>query len=294
MWEPLETLLNAQTAVREKLVRHWLGFLRASVIPAAVAIASLVWMAEAYWASAGFAPGQFAAMLSTGAAVFYLSTLVIGRLLRIGLGVEEGRKLRALGSTRADTRILAICAGLVALVASGIGLEFLTGRAVATSFFVSGSEVIARPVLAFAEVAILLAVYYLLGRLSLFLPAQVAAPAAEAAAIWHATEGHGAILFIVVVAVPLAVLAALSGPALWWLGALPWPGVNDFSGTQTLGLRLGTRLYLVVPVLFLSLLAVWWLVAAGLCAAWEALKERGALLMIETRIDPTKAAVSAE
>ncbi|MFZ1989729.1 MAG: hypothetical protein WAW96_08150 [Alphaproteobacteria bacterium] len=294
MWEPIETLANAQAAVSQKLVRHWPGFLRASVVPAAAAVAALIWMAEAYWACAGFTAGQIAAMVSTGAAIFYLSTLAVGRLVRIGLGVERPRKVRALASTRPDTRILVVCFGLLALVAAGVLLEVLTARAVITSYFVAGSEVIARPVLAVAQVAILLGLYYLLGRLSLFLPAQVTAPGAEPAVIWRATEGHGAILFIVVVAVPVAVLSLLAGPMLWWVGALPWPGLDDFARTQTLGLRLGTRLYLVVPVLFLSLLAFWSLIAAGLCAAWDALKERGVLQGLEPRLEATKAAASAE
>lgn len=294
MWEPLETLLNAQFAVRQKITRHWPGFFRASAVPAVAAAAALVWMAEAYWACAGFAAGQIAAMISSGAAVFYLSALAIGRLLRIGLGMEQARKVRALGSSRADTRILIVFFALALLIGAGLYLEVLAKRAVIASFFVSGSDTIARPVLAFSQVAILLGLYYLLGRLSMFLPAQVVALGTEPGVIWRATEGHGAILFIVVAAVPLAVLLALAGPALWWVGAMPWPGLEDFARTQTLGLRLGSRLYLVVPVLFLSLLAVWSMTAAGLCAAWEALKERGLLHGAEPRLDATKAAASAE
>src|SRR5262249_21230752 len=156
--------------------------------------------------------------------------------------------------SRADTLILAICAGLVALVGCGIGLELFAGRAIAASFFVPGSAVIARPLLAFTQAAILLCLYYFLGRLLLFLPAQVSAPGAQPSRIGSATEGLGAILFIVVIAVPAAVLAALAGPVLWWLGALPWPGLSDFERTQSLGIGLGARLYLVVPVLFFSLL----------------------------------------
>jgi len=294
MWEPIETLANAQAAVRQKLVRHWRGFLRASIVPAVAAVAALIWMAEAYWACAGFAGGQVAALASAGAAVFYLSALSIGRLVRIGLGIDRPRKVRALASSRSDTRILITCLGLLALIGAGIVLEVFARQAVITSYFVSGSDVIARPVLAFAQATILLGLYYLLGRLSLFLPAQVAVPDADPAVIWRATNGHGAILFVVVIAVPAAVFAFLAGPMLWWVGAMPWPGLDDFARTQTLGLRLGARLYLVVPALLLSLLVLWSMVAASLCAAWDALKERGALSGLDARLEATKAAVSAE
>lgn len=277
MWEPLQTLVNAQAAVTRKLRRHWLGFLYASAVPAAAAVAALLWMAEAYWACAGFVPGQIAVMISAGAAVFYLSALVLGRLVRVGLGIDRPRRVRALGATRADMRTLALCLALLALVGVAALLHVLARRAVLTSFFAPGSEVIARPVLAFSDAAILLGLYYLLGRLSLFLPALSAAPGIPSGAIWHATQGHGAILFLVVLAVPSAVAIVLAGPLLWWVGALPWPGLNDFARAQTLGQEVGARLYLVVPALFLTFIALWSLTAAGLCAAWEALKERGAL-----------------
>ena len=294
MWEPVETLVNAQIAVRERLVLHWRGFLLASVIPGAVAVAALIWMVEAYWASAGFAPGQIAAMISTGAALFYLSSLSIGRLVRIGLGMDQPRKLKALGSSLADTRSLAICFALTTLVILGGVSESLAGRAVVTSFFTAGSDVIARPVLASVDVAILLALYYLLGRLSLFLPAQIVSPDTAPGVIWRATEGHGAILFLVTVAAPLAVLLIIAAPVLWWVGALPWPAPSDFAGTQALGQSLGERLYLVVPLLFLGVLAFWALTAAGLCAAWDALRERGVLPERIPLLEGTKAAGSAE
>lgn len=277
MWEPLETLINSQVAVSQKLRRHWKSFLRASVIPAAVAVAALIWMAEAYWAAAAFAPAQIAAMISAGAAVFYLSALALGRLVRIGLGVERPRGIRALAAGRADTRVFLLCLALLALVGLAVLLQAFASHAVVVSFFAPGSDVIARPVLAFTDVAILLSLYYLLGRLSLFLPAQAAAPEASPSQVWHATEGHGAILFIVALAVPWAALILLAGPVLWWAGAVPWPGLNDFARTQSLGVQLAERLYLVAPLLFLSLLALWSLTAAGLCAAWDALKERGVL-----------------
>lgn len=277
MWEPIQTLVNAQAAVTHKLVRHWPGYLRASLVPAAVAVAALLWMAEAYWACAGFVPGQIAVMLSAGAAVFYLSALALGRLVRIGLGVDHPRRVRALAIGRADTRALFLCLVLLGLVGLAALSQFLATRAVLISFFAPGSDAIARPVLAFSQVAILLGLYYLLGRLALFLPAQSAAPHAHPAVIWQATEGHGAILFIVVLAVPWAFAILLAGPVLWWVGALPWPGLDDFARTQTLGIQLGERLYLVVPLLLLAFITVWSFAAAGLCAAWDALKERGAL-----------------
>ncbi len=277
MWEPLQTLINAQAAVTQKIVRHWAAFLRASAIPAAVAVGVLIWMVEAYWASAGFMPGQIAVMISAGAAVFYLSALSLGRLVRIGLGIDHPRQIRALAAGPADTRVFMLCLGLLGLAVLAALLQFLATRAVLISFFAPGSDTIAHPVLAFSHAAILLGLYYLLGRLALFLPAQAAAPGASRSIIWQATEGHGAILFIVVLAVPWASAVLLAGPVLWWIGALPWPGFNEFARAQTLGLQLGERLYLVVPLLFLTFIALWSLAAAGLCAAWDALKERGAL-----------------
>jgi hypothetical protein len=95
------------------------------------------------------------------------------------------------------------------------------------------------------------------------------------------------VLFLVALAIPVAAILAIAGPVLWWVGALPWPGLDDFARTESVVLALRSRFYLVFPCLAFGLWLAWALMAAGLAAAWQALDERGALagLSPERRVE---------
>ena len=198
-------------------------------------------------------------------------------MVRIGLKVQrQPTGVCALAMEEADVQFFVASLALIALIGLAAGLEAFAARLVPIAFFAPGSRLIAKPVLALADAGILLGLYYLLGRLSMFLPARAVARDGHWSTVWRATEGRSAILFIVTIAVPCAVAIGMAGVMLWWVGALPWPGVDDFAGIESLGRAVTARLYVVVPVLFLSAIAAWSLAAAALCAAWESLDKLGA------------------
>jgi hypothetical protein len=282
MLSMIETLVSAQAAVTQQIKANWQSFIRACCVPAFCASLILVWMAEAYWASAAFRAGQVSALVCAGGLVLFLSSLAVGRMVRVGLKVDPPPiGFEALRLVEADGRTLVLCVGLVALAGLAAMLQAAAARLVVTAFFAPGSDVIARPVLAAIDLGIMLAFYYLLGRLSLFLPAGGIAPDWHWSVIWRASEGHGVILFVVVFAVPCAAAIIIAGALLWRIGAMPWPALDDFARIESLGRGVIGSLYVVVPVLFLSLTAAWMLAAGGLCAAWEALKDRGAFTAAE-------------
>jgi len=272
----LQVLANAQSAVTAKLRTHARGFAFAGLVPAATAAIVFIWTVEAYWAAIGFPAGSIAVVGSSLAVAFALTTLSIGRMVRIALDLEPPPRFpRGFAVTNGDLRValavllLFLLGGLTASLWHGIDLLL------AAAFIAPGSEIIAAPVDALLRAGVLLGMFYIAGRLAILIPALASDDGIGLGAAWAATEGHASVLFIVCVAVPAAVGLGFIAPALIAVGALPWPGADAFGRIEAMVSAMRHALPIVGPLLFLGVLAAWTFAAAGLACAWTALKESG-------------------
>lgn len=276
-WRGFEILANAQAAVTSRLRSHGRGMVLSGIVPAAAATLLYFWTVEAYWAAIGFALGGAAVLVSSIAVVLALSSLAIGRMVRHALDLEPVTNFpRGLAVTANDFRVALTSLALFAVIALTFAFWALVGAGVAAAFIAPGSEAIAVPVEALARAAILVAAFYLAGRLSILIPAAASGDGISSLAAWRATEGHAIILFVVCLAVPFAIGAAFIGTALTTVGAFPWPGPEAYGRIQSMVADTRQGFAVVGLLLFLGCLGTWAFMAAGLACAWGALKQSGA------------------
>ena len=119
--------------------------------------------------------------------------------------------------------------------------------------------------------------FYVAGRLAVLIPALASGDGIALSTAWRATDGRAGMLFVVGLAVPVAVGLVFFGPALMTIGAVPWPSANAFSQIEAMVIKTHVWLALVGPLLFCGFLAWWAFSAAGLACAWQALKDSGAV-----------------
>lgn len=271
-----QILANAQSAVTGKLRTHARGLLFAGLVPAVTLAVVFIWTVEAYWAAIGFPSGGIAVVGCALAVAFALTSLSIGRMVRIALDLEASPRFpRGFTVTGGDLRValaVLLLFLLGALTASlWHGIDLLIGAA----FIAPGSDEIAAPVTALMRAGVLIGTFYVAGRVAILIPALASEDGIPLGAAWAATDGHASVLFIVCLGVPVAVGSVFIVPALVAVGALPWPGPDAFSQIEDMVTNTRQALPIVGPLLFLGLLAVWTFAAAGLACAWAALKESG-------------------
>lgn len=271
-------MANAITALAEleanmthRLLADWRAFLFASLMPALAATATFIWMIEAYWAAAVTPIGQMAVLACATALITFLSSLAVARITRIQLGVDA-KPAHPMNIATAPNDRLALLASfsLIGLVGGAAILQAFAGRLVVTAFTVSGSDVIARPLLAIIGTAIILGTYFVMGRLALVYPAHADGHHLSLPELWQVSEGKAAGLFLATIGVPIGAFAIVAGPALWWIGAVPWPKFSDFGAAAAIGTALIERVYAVAPAICLGFLASWALMGGGLAVAWQA------------------------
>ena len=103
---PLTVLANAQAAVNGKLRTHLRGLIFAGLVPALATTLVFIWTVEAYWAAIGFPAGNIAVIGSSLAVAFVLTSLSIGRMVRIALDLEVPARLpRGFAVTSGDLRV---------------------------------------------------------------------------------------------------------------------------------------------------------------------------------------------
>jgi hypothetical protein len=276
-WRALDILANAQAAVTAKLRTHGRAMLLAGLVPAAAATFLFIWTVEAYWAAIGFPIGGFAVLGSALAIGFALTSLVVGRMVRLALDLEAASNFPRGFSVGANDLHVALTTAALFLVA---GVTFVLWRAIelviAAAFIAPGSEAIALPVEALARAGVLIAMFYLSGRLAILIPAIASGDGIKPSAAWQATEGHASILFIVCLGVPSAVGLVFIAPVLMAIGALPWPAPDAFGRIEAMVSETRRAMLFLGPLLFLGLITAWMFAAAGLACAWQALKDSGA------------------
>jgi hypothetical protein len=274
----IEVLANAQAAVTDRLRTHGRGMLFAGLLPAATCVVLFFWTVEAYWAAIGFPAGGHLVIGVAMVVGFALTSLAVGRMIRIALDLEAPPSFpRGFAVRVADLRS---AFGALAIFVSGAVIAALWAaidRLLALAFIAPGSTGIALGVDALARAGALLVMFYVAGRLAALIPAFASGDGIALSAAWRATDGHASILFIVGLAVPVAVGLVFFGPALIAIGALPWPSANAFSRIEALVTDTRHGLVFVGPLLFCGFLAWWVFSAAGLACAWQALKDSGAV-----------------
>lgn len=277
-WRGLEIVANAQAAVTTRLRTHGRGMALAGVVPAAAATLLYFWTVEAYWAAIGFSAGGVAIVLSSAAILMALTSLAVGRMVRHALDLEPASDFpRGFAVTPNDLRVALTSLALFVIVALTFALWRAVGAGIGAAFIAPGSEIIAVPVEALARAAILVAVFYVSGRLAILIPAAASGDGITAMAAWRATDGHAIILFLVCLAVPAAIGAIFIGTALAFVGAVPWPGPEAFGRIEALVGETRKGFLLIGLLLFLGFLGTWAFMAAGLACAWGALKQSGAM-----------------
>ncbi len=127
-------------------------------------------------------------------------------MVRVALDLEPPSRFpRGFAVGNSDLRValavlaLFCLAGVAAAVWRGIDLLM------AAAFIAPGSDAIAAPVDAVMRAGVLLAMFYIGGRLSVSIPALASEDGIGLKRAWAATDGHASILFIVCLAVPIAV-----------------------------------------------------------------------------------------
>jgi hypothetical protein len=276
-WRVLEIAANAQAAVTAKLRSHGRAMLLAGLVPAATGAALFIWTVEAYWAAIGFPIGGLAVLGSTLAIGFALTSLAVGRMVRLALDLEAAPNFPRGFAVGANDLHVALATAALFLVA---GLTLALWRAielvVTAAFIAPGSEAIALPVEALARAGVLIVLFYLSGRLAILIPTIASGDGIKPSVAWQATEGHACILFIVCLGVPCAVGLVFIGPVLMAVGALPWPAPDAFARIEAMVSEARRTMLFLGPLLFLGLLTAWMFAAAGLACAWQALKDSGA------------------
>jgi hypothetical protein len=251
--------------------------LLAGLVPAAAGTFLFIWTVEAYWAAIGFPIGGLAVLGSTLAIGFALTSLAIGRMVRLALDLEAAPNFPRGFAVGTNDLHVALATGSLFLL---VGLTFALWRAieavVAAAFIAPGSEAIALPVEALARAGVLIAMFYVSGRFAILIPAIASGDRIKPAAAWQWTEGHACILFIVCLGVPSAVGLVFVAPALMMIGALPWPAPDDFSRMEDMVSDARGIMPFLGLLLFLGHLTFWMFAAAGLACAWQALKDSGA------------------
>lgn len=246
----------------------------AALVPALLGAALVIWTIETYWAAIGFRSGGLAVLVAALLAGFALTSLAVGRMVRIALDIERQPQFpRGLSVTAGDLRAGLGCLFVFALCLAAGLLWRAAEHLVATAFIAPGSEPIATFVYAAARCAVVMALFYLCGRALILIPLLASGEPFSLPAALRATQGHASILFIVGLAVPSAAGLLFLAPGMIAIGAIPWPPPDAFARIESMVTNLHRSIALLGPLLFLGILSGWIFAAAGLACAWQAVHE---------------------